>query len=237
MRAVFILMLGIINLYAGIFGSSDIWDAPAKEAAQQQTIYTTFSSCASDINAIIRHGAYEKKQGFFKNIVDVEKRIEQASIEQKQKEQLKEDIKKYRIICQSCIKTMQNDAPKLASQYKTLIESLQKFDSMVNSTGFPPLLKEWHKLSRIKRDYIKKPSAQTEKEFYRTLELVTITVRELYLEDEMEEPMLGFLKNYKEYFSSLATSYKNIAYDNVNDLRPLAYKIKSQIQLNIPNNL
>ncbi len=235
MKSVSILLLFILHLHASMFGYS--FSDNTNENVGHKTIYEVFSASTSDINSIIKHGDYAKHTSFNNNIISVEKRVEDAEMSTKERKKLQDNIKKYRVICQSCIKAMETNAPQLDKHYKTLINSLNDFDRGINSTGFTPLIKEWHKLSHIKKQYIKEPSNKLEKEFEETLNLVVLTVSELYLDEELEEPLLSYLKNYQAYFNDLSRSYKSVKYENINHIKPLSYQIKSQIKLSIPYNL
>ncbi|MBU0632897.1 hypothetical protein KKA17_09635 [bacterium] len=204
---------------------------------ENKTIYYIFNLCSSDMNGIIKHGDYEKHLNFDKNIAYVQKRIETAQIDSKDKQKLQNNINKYKTICQSSVSSMKKNAPRLNTHYAIVTNSLVDFEKRICSTGFSPLIKKWHKLNHIKNEYLKEPSQELEQEFKRELDLVMQSVSELYLEEEQENAIFSYLKNYQSYFYDLSRSFKYAQYENIKEIKPLSYKIKSQIQFFVPYNL
>lgn len=231
MKLLSILLLFILNLQANMF------DYNTDGSIKAKTIYDLFNQCTSDMNSIVKHGEYEKHINFEKNIVSVEKGIIDAQMDSNDRQSIQKNLREYKLICQTCINTMKNDAPQLNTHYTNLVNNLENFKKSVYSTGYQPLIKEWDKLTRIKKQYIKDPSNKLENKFARSLDQVVLTLTQLYLDDEQEQPMLTYLKNYQSYFNDLSRSYKSVKYENINEIKPLSYKIKSQIKLSIPYSL
>ena len=235
MKILSILLFLILGLQAGMLGYGS--EEKSTIAPNSPNIYDLFNRCVSDINAIVKHGEYQRSSSFSESMKSLEKRINEADMDTKEKQKIQQELKRYGSVCQNCINAARTDAPKLNSRYLKVLNGLDDFERHVISTGFVPLIREWHKLGKIKKHYVQRPTNKLEKEFAQTFDLVLLTVTELYLDEEQEEPMMTYLKNYQEYFSDLSRSYKKAKYEEINTLKPLGYKIKSLIKLSIPYNL
>jgi hypothetical protein len=77
---------------------------------------------------------------------------------------------------------------------------------------------------------MRKPNAKLAKEFNQKFELVKMIIIELYLDEELEDPLLSYLDNYKKYFQGVNQAYKNVEYKNVQNIKLLSYKIKSILE-------
>ena len=61
-----------------------------------------------------------------------------------------------------------------------------------------------------------------------------MTITELYLDDEMEQPLFEYLDAYKAYFKEISGAYRSVGYAEVGKLKPLTYKIKMQFEMMLP---
>jgi hypothetical protein len=147
-----------------------------------------------------------------------------------EKEVLKKELTEYKTTVDLVYKNLKNKASKLNMHYLKTLNGLSSFNQSVASTGYGPLLKEWYVLTKIKRKFMRKPNAKLAKEFNQKFELVKMIIIELYLDEELEDPLLSYLDNYKKYFQGVNQAYKNVEYKNVQNIKLLSYKIKSILE-------
>jgi hypothetical protein len=101
----------------------------------------------------------------------------------------------------------------------------------MSSIGLYALISRWRELSAIKNSFVKKPNPALEKKFDNIHNEIVVTITELYLDDEAESFLLGYLDNYKLYFKEITVAYAKANYDKINELKPLSYKIKAELEL------
>lgn len=132
---------------------------------------------------------------------------------------------------------MHLDAPEFNKHYKKSVKGLKKFNDKLSSIGYRPLLTLWYELSKTKAKFIKKPSYKLQKKFNKNYNLIIISITELYLDEEIEEPLFRYLENYKTHFNEVSLAYESIGYKNISILRPLSYKIKAKMEFLSPIKL
>jgi|GEM_PF-1978613 len=204
------------------------------EKGSKKEIHKNFRENVSDMNAILKRGEYNKVAKYESDVSSIIRQIELLDIPEKNKEELQNDINSYVTLVNNIRTKLQEKAPKLHDHHLTIINGLNNFNKKISSIGLSELSENWQELSTIKNRFVKKPSQQLEKEFDEKWSVVVITITELYLDDEMEEPLFTYLNNYKAYFKEMNSAYSSAQYSNVNKVKPLSYKIKSQLELLVP---
>lgn len=231
MKLITTLLLATISLSAGIFTS----EVEAKKTLKiNKQIHHSFRQNVSDANAIIKRGEYTKFDTYKADNSSIINRIEKLEINTEDKKRLKNDILTYSALIKTLGTKLQSKAPKLNNHYRYTIDRLKLFNQNLASIGYRPLLYDFRELSTIKNKFVKKPSKALERKFEEKWSAVMVTLTELYLDDDMEEPLVKYLKSYKSYFVELSSAYDSLNYFNINKLKPLSYKIKAQLELYIP---
>ena len=231
MKLLTALLLASLSLYAGIFTSQ----VEAKKVLKtNKQIHASFRQNVSDANAIIKRGEYTKFATYKAENSSIIERIEKLDIDTDNKKQLKNDILTYSALIKTLGTKLQTKAPELNHHYKYTIHNLKTFNQNLASIGYRPLLYDFRELSTIKNKFVKKPSKSLERKFNEKWSAVMVTLTELYLDDDMEEPLVKYLQSYKSYFVELSSAYNSLNYFNINKLKPLSYKIKAQLELYIP---
>lgn len=190
-----------------------------------------FRSSHSYSNALIKKGDLEKYSQYKKNIVSLQKNLETFDLSKKEKKTLKKNLRSYTKIIDAVYKNMKKNTPNLYTQYNKSLKGLIDFNNGIESTGYGPLLKEWHALVKIKNKYIRKPTASLNKKFHQKWDSVVFVLTDLCLDEEYEDPLLSYLNIYKEYFNELNSVYKSVEYSNIKRIKPLSYAIKSNLEL------
>jgi len=232
MKLLMMTLLLIYTLHAGIFSSDDKQDKQVD--AQNKEIQDKFRQNVSDANAIIKRGEYKKINQYASNSTLIIEHIEELDISLDEKQKLIKDIKTYSQLINDISIKLQKKSPKLNTHYTETISKLEFFNSKLSSIGLSQLLSNWRDLSRIKNRFVKKPSESLEKEFDDKWSAIVVTITELYLDDDMQEPLLDYLESYKAYFKEIKAAYASVSYKNIKRLKPLSYSIKAQLELLIP---
>lgn len=86
-------------------------------------------------------------------------------------------------------------------------------------------------LNKIRKDYIKEPSAETKLAYETKYGQIRSIIGELYLDTTIEQPLFAYLKNHKHYLDAIFSAYNDIGYERINRLRINGYAIKTELQL------
>jgi len=203
----------------------------AASHGKQESVTTLFNQNVHAMNAIVKRGDYDKMDEFDTTLQEVRKRLElygQAKI----LEQLNDYDAKVRSVSASLVEY----APSLQKDQEIIIAELESFNRRISSIGLAELIKGWRELGRLKKAFVREPQKNLQKDFETKWLYVSVLIEELYLDEEVETPMLQFLQRYKSVFDSIAAAYKESGFDNVATLKPLSYKIKSDIMM-IPRQI
>lgn len=107
----------------------------------------------------------------------------------------------------------------------------EKFLLAIDQIGLYELKTTYKKLSKIRVDYLKEPSDVLAEEYRASAEMLTQTIKELYLDSAIEDPLYAFINNHKGYFETLSTCYNKAGIQRVNRLRQNSYAIKTELQM------
>lgn len=198
---------------------------------KHSNIAEEFRQNVNDANSIIWRGEYDKIAPYKSNIVSIMKKVENLDISKENKDRVKNDLQTYADLVNVIADSLQKEAPTLNSHYVETIDKLEIFNKKISNIGFYTLITHWRELSSIKNDFVKKPSPTLEKRFENVWNEMTITITELYLDDEVEKFLFNYMNHYKLYFKEINQAYKRANYDNINKLKPLSYKIKAELEI------
>lgn len=182
-------------------------------------------------NSITKRGQYLKYKSFKHSLDSLYSDIDMLDIDSKEKNAINNNMQNYSSIVEAIYKSMEQNHPKIDKHYQDSLDGLLKFNKLVKSTGYAPLISSWDKLTKTKKMYIKKPSKKLAKKFYEHLEEINLVLEDLCLDEDLEQPMLDYLYIYEAYFKELDTAYKKVEYANIIKLKELSYELKSQLTL------
>lgn len=202
-----------------------------KEGNNNGILIEEFRQNVNDTNSIIWRGEYEKIPSHKAGISSIAKKIQNLKIAEEKKQELAVNLQNYAAIIDAIGKNLQQEAPKLKDHYDNSIANLDAFNKKMSSIGLYTLISRWRELSAIKNSFVKKPNPALEKKFDNIHNEIVVTITELYLDDEAESFLLGYLDNYKLYFKEITVAYTKANYDKINELKPLSYKIKAELEL------
>ncbi|MDK9693745.1 MAG: hypothetical protein OEL19_05825 [Sulfurimonas sp.] len=190
-----------------------------------------FRQNVNDTNSIIWRGEYDKIPSYKASISSITRKIQALEIEQNKKQELAVHLQNYEAIVDAIAINLKKEAPRLKTHYDYTIDNLDAFNKKISSVGLYILSSRWRDLSGIKNNFVKKPTPELEKKFDTMLNEVIVTITELYLDDKTESFLLGYLENYKLYFKEITVAYSKANFDKINELKPLSYKIKAELEL------
>jgi hypothetical protein len=232
MKIISTILLTAITLYAGLFESVETQSRDSR--LKSDTVRELFRTNVSDANAIVKRGEYLRFAKYDAGMERVNREISSVKLPADDKQRLKADLKAHAALVKRIGDSLKSQAPDLNDNYRRVIKGLQKFNKKLASIGLAELLRDWRELSRIKNRFVKKPNSKYVKQFDEKWTAVTVTITELYLDEEIEAPLFAYLDHYKAYFQQLNAAYKRAGYREVVKLKPLSYKIKMQLQLIVP---
>lgn len=227
MKYILILIFIFWDLHASLYHSDNVQTKDIREA---------FRENVSDANAILKRGEYAKIAKYKTDIESIIGQIKTLGIANENKEELQKDIALYTALINDISIHLQKKAPELEKNHLHILRKLDAFNKRISMIGFSELSENWRQLSNIKNSFIKQPRLKLEKEFDAKWSAVVITITELYLDEEIEQPVLDYLNDYKTYFKEISSAYSSAQYSNLNKVKPLSYKIKAQLELLVPYN-
>ena len=225
MRLIILLLIFFVSLNASLFDLDDTNQHHQKQLIEK---YRFLSSLG---NSITKRGEYKQYHSFQHSLQALHTDLKKLDLNKKDKISLQNNLNDYSAIIKSIYLNMGSNYPQIHEHYKNSLNGLVKFDQLVHSTGYKPLLDAWDRLTYTKHKYLKKPSKTLSKKFHEHFDEVKLVLEDLCLDEDLEEPMLAYLQIYKQYFSELDTTYKNVEYANIIKLKQLSYQVKSQLTL------
>lgn len=224
MKLFILILFATLSLNAGYFDLSS--DNKRKDNPIEK-----FRSTYSYSNALVKKGDLAKYSQYKSNIKSLQKSLDTLDISKKEQKKLKKNMLSYTKIIDAVYKNMKKNTPNIYTQYNKSLRGLVSFNNGLESTGYAPLLSEWHDLARIKHKYTKKPSSSLSKKFHQKWESVVLVLTDLCIDEEYEEPLLNYLDLYKKYFEALDSVYDSVSYRNITRIKPLSYAIKANLEL------
>ncbi|WP_373071854.1 hypothetical protein [Sulfurimonas sp.] len=204
---------------------------------KQNTMLDSFKQNISAANAVVKRGNYHRYDEYRNGIESTIDHVQKLDISQKEKQALQEDLQTYAKIINGLYKKLHTKAPNFKKHYKNSAYNQYSFDKKISSIGYRPIIRAWYRLNKIKNRYVKKPDEELEKNFYKNWKIIVDNITELYLDEEIEEPLFAYLDEYKMYFDEISIAYKSVEYENIKRLKPLSYKIKAKMEFLNPIKL
>jgi len=229
MKIIMLLFCAVLSLQAGFFGN----DA-RQEQLQKLDLLQRFKDNASAASDIVKRGEFDLIPAQEQQVARIREEVAGLDISEPERTALVSDLATYAKMVSGIGATLKRSAPELHRHYEQVIAGLPEFNRRMGSIGLRELLHSWRELSRIKGRFVKRPDARLVKAFEKEWTNITVTITELYLDEEMEQPLFDYLDAYKAYFNELSGAYRSVGYAEVGQLKPLTYKIKMQFEMLLP---
>lgn len=190
-----------------------------------------FTLSQESLRLILRHGNRESIPMLESSVAELEKVFPKY-----EKQGLNVD-KVERLLTQ-----YKEDSAVLSQTAQPFLEQLKEYDiyeekeepkfiQSIKQIGLHELKAAYEQLSRTRLNYLKEPSPALEEEYRASASTLTQTIKELYLDNNIEDPLYAYLDNHKKYFETSAAYYKKAGIDRVHRLRENTYAIKTEIQM------
>jgi len=228
MRLILSLILIVLMLHAGLFDSAV---ERRVEPSLQQQLQEQFRQSVNDANAIVKRGEYDRLARYESEMAQITVELTRTALTAAQRGSLERDLKRHAALVGSIGSAMRQEAPRLKEHREEVLGGLSAFNRRLGSIGLAALLEEWRILSQTKNQFVKKPSRTLAESFAQHWTSVSVMITELYLDEELEAPLLEYLERYRAYFTELRRSYEKVGYEDVAALKGLGYRIKMQLQL------
>jgi hypothetical protein len=232
MKIFIALLWAVWTLHAGFF-DGDSHDE-RRQMRQQLQLFDRFKENARDANAIVKRGEYDLMAHQKQEIGRISREIASLEISAEEQRTLNADLQEYEKLVSRIGTQLKLKAPELNTHYKQVLSGLPNFNKKLGSIGLRELLHSWRELSRIKSRFVKRPSNKLVRAFEKEWTNVTVTITELYLDEEMEQPLFDYLDSYRAYFNELNSAYRTAGYNDVARLKPLTYQIKMHFEMLTP---
>lgn len=190
-----------------------------------------FTMSQESLRLIMRHGDKESIPTLQKSVSELEIMMlayEKQGLSTGKVENL---IAQYKEDCTVLTQTAQPFLEKLKVYDQYEEEKEEKFLLSIDQIGLYELKSAYKKLSKIRLDYLKEPSSVLEEEYRANAEILTRTIKELYLDSAIEEPLYAYLENHNRYFETTVMSYKKAGTERIHRLRENSYAIKTELQM------
>lgn len=113
-------------------------------------------------------------------------------------------------------------------------DRMQNFEKKIKSIGLSELNKSWRITQKLFHQFHRKPSEEKFLTYLKHLQETTNIITELYLDDEQEEYLYSYLKEHHKALNSLYEVYNDVGFHRINELKPLIYGLKEQMEFKTP---
>lgn len=112
-------------------------------------------------------------------------------------------------------------------------EQTQKkdFQRSMDQIGLHELKSSFSDLEKARSEYIKEPSLTAQEQYEKLAKNTLQTINELYLDEDMETPLLNYIVNHTHYFKTVVSIYTTTGLESINRLHANSYIIKAQLEL------
>lgn len=110
------------------------------------------------------------------------------------------------------------------TQEKAFLVSLEQI-------GLYELKTTFSDLEKARAEYIKKPSLTAQEKYEKLTKNMTQMISELYLDEDIETPLLNYIVNHTHYFNTVVSIYTTTGLESINRLHANSYIIKAQLEL------
>lgn len=192
---------------------------------------THFQENSRYMSAISKRGDIKKVQDFKNNIAELEYQLMVLQERDIDTKILLKNIDTYKATLFKISDAIETDTPLINEEYLQLKNSLAFFNKKLSSIGLQELTTAWMELSKLKQDYMRSPNQNLENTFGEKWVYMNVLITELYLDEEMEAPLIEYLEVYKAYFDAMSAAYHKTDIKRVAAMRDLSYDIKLQIDM------
>jgi len=198
---------------------------------QSKTSEQLFTLSQESLREIVRHGEGKSILVLQESVSELESRLPKYEKQGLNVGKLEELIHQYKEDTLALSQTSQPFLEKIKGYDKYEEEREEKFILAIDQIGLYELKTAYKQLSKVRVDYLKEPSPELEKEYRLSAETLTQTIKELYLDSAIEDPLYAYINNHKGYFETVAACYKQTGHQRINRLRQSAYAIKTELQM------
>lgn len=115
----------------------------------------------------------------------------------------------------------------------SMSEQIQEkaFQVSLEQIGLYELKTTFGNLKKARIEYIKEPSLQTKAKYEELTKDMTRMISELYLDGNIEKPLMTYIENNVNYFKTVVSIYTTTGIESINRLHANSYTIKAQLEL------
>lgn len=190
-----------------------------------------FTLSQDSLREIVRHGDGASIAVLEESVGELESRLPRYERQGLNVGKVKILISQYKEDASALSQTTQPYLEKIKGYDSYEEKEEEKFLLAIDQIGLYDLKTNYQKLSKIRVDYLKEPSDELAQEYRASAEMLTQTIKELYLDSTIEDPLYAFINNHKGYFETLSTCYNKAGIQRVNRLRQNSYAIKTELQM------
>ena len=190
-----------------------------------------FTLSQDSLREIVRHGDVNSIAVLEESVGELESRLPRYERQGLNVGKVKTLISQYKEDASVLSQTAQPYLEKIKGYDSYEEKKEEKFLIAIDQIGLYELKTTYKQLSKIRVDYLKEPSAELAQEYRTSAETLTQTIKELYLDSAIEDPLYAFINNHKGYFETVAICYNKAGVERVNRLRQNSYAIKTELQM------
>ncbi|MBN2870475.1 MAG: hypothetical protein JXK04_05915 [Campylobacterales bacterium] len=190
-----------------------------------------FTLCERSLRQIVRHGEYDSIGTLNTSLSAISDELAKRKKDGFSVDKIEQLLAQY-----------QQDSTVLTQHFSPKMRELRLYDSVeqknekqfltaIEQIGLYELKTACSELEKLRTEYIKKPSRESASAYHTQSEKMATIITELYLDSNIEAPMLAYLENHKLYFETIAGAYKEIGLERIHRLRTTGYAIKTELQL------
>lgn len=190
-----------------------------------------FSLGERSVRQMIRDGN-EKSISSFQSYNDA---LDAALIKYKnsgiETQKAQEMLAQYKQDSQHLTQTASLYSQKLQTYSKLEQNQEKAFGLSLDQIGLHDLKTTFSNLEKARLEYIKKPSETAQQKYEKLTNDLTRMINELYLDEDIEKPLLTYIENHTHYFETVVSIYTTAGLESINRLHANSYTIKAQLEL------
>jgi len=230
----FVVILALVtSALAALFFTLDTptQDKSPLHAPVQSSLYSKINDNFDLVRRITKEGDISEANNFKADSLRLINEIKRKSLFSKK---FVRDYTRLHFIINDTARAIRRHDNILYTHLLKTKDRMKNFEKKLKSIGLSELNKNWRLTQKVFHQFHRHPSEEKLKAYYQHLEVTKTIITELYLDDDQEEYLFAYLDEHYKAFTALYEVYSEVGFYRINELKPLMYGIKEQMEFQRP---
>ncbi len=231
MKTLVIILVLVTSALAALFFTLD---TPTEEKApsyapKQKLLYSKIDDNFDLVRRISKEGDISEAKNFKRDSLRLINEIKRKSLFS---EKFVQDYTRLHFIINDTAHAIHEHDDVLYMHLLKTKDRMENFEKKLKSIGLGELNKNWRITQKLFHQFHRKPSDEKYKKYLQHLDMTKTIITELYLDDDQEEYLFSYLDEHHNAFHALYEVYNDVGFYRINELKPLIYGLKEQMEFN-----